>query len=87
MAQQLTASIYRINEYDLKVAAGIPAVQGVLNTFPTQGIRMFPVTGTVTANNVAMSTVIALLPPGLNQPEKLFYSPTALATLATAANA
>lgn len=87
MALQVTASIYRINAYDLNTAQGVPASQGILHTFPTQGIRMYPVHGTVTANGVTMATIISLLPNGLNQPEKNFYSPTALATLATAANA
>jgi hypothetical protein len=87
MALQLSASIYRINAYDLNTAQGIPATQGIVHSFPTQGIRMYPVHGTITANGVTMASIIALLPTGLNQPEKQFYTPTALATLVTNANA
>lgn len=87
MAQQLAASIYRIDQNDLNTGRGIPATQGISNSFPTQGIRMYPVSGTVTANGVTMASIIALLPAGLNQPETLYYTPTAIGTLVTAANA
>ena len=86
----MAASIYRINEADLKTILGttsVPAVQGIGHSFPTQGIRIYPVQGTVTANGVTMASIIALLPQGLNQPEKRFYSPSTVATLVTAANA
>lgn len=87
MAIQLSASIYRIGSNDLKNSSGTPATMGVTQSFPTQGIRIYPVPQATTANNVAMATVIALLPTGLNQTEKLFYTPTATATVITAANA
>jgi hypothetical protein len=87
MALQLSASIYRIDANDLNTAQGVPATQGIIHSFPTQGIRMYPVKGTVTANGVTMSTIIDLLPQGLNQPDKRFYTPTAIATLVTNSNA
>ena len=94
MASQMAASIYRIGSTDLKSILGtatapisVPANMGVSHSFPTQGIRFYPVQGTVTANGVVMASIIALLPQGLNQPEKLFYSPSSVATLVTAANA
>lgn len=87
MALQLSASIYRIDQYDLKNSSGGAQTAGKIMGFPTQGIRIESITGTVTANNATMLTVIKLLPTGLNQPEKAFYSPTATATVITAANA
>lgn len=87
MAQQFLASIYRINDNDLNSGPAIPAVQGVTQSFPSQGVRIYPVSGTVTANNVTMAAIVALLPQGLNQPEKKFYSPQSVSTLVTAANA
>lgn len=87
MANQFSASIYRINANDLKVLAGVPAVLGVVQSFPSQGVRIYPVQGTVTANGVTMASIIALLPSGLVQPEKLFYSDASVSTLVTAANA
>lgn len=87
MAQQFSASIYRINQYDLNTAQGIPATQGILHSFAPDTVRMRAVKGTVSANGVTMLSIVSLLPPGLNQPEKDFYTPTALATLVTAANA
>lgn len=88
MALQFSASIYRINENDLKSAPSIAATQGVPHSFPSQGIRSYPITtGTVTANGVTMNSIIALLPTGLNQPEKKFYTPLTVAQIVTAANA
>lgn len=87
MAIQFSASIYRINDYDLKSAQGIPAVQGITHAFPSAGVRIYAAPASTTANGVTMASVIATLPTGLNQPEKKFYSPTAVATLVTAANA
>lgn len=88
MALQFAASIYRIGANDLKSAVNIPATQGVPHSFPSQGVRSYPITnGTVTANNVTMNSIIALLPQGLNQPEKLFYTPLTVAQIVTAANA
>lgn len=89
MAQQLAASIYRIGVNDLKSNIGASATMGVQHSFPTQGIRIYQVPGStaVVANGVTMNSIIALLPTGLNQPEKQFYSPSSVATLVTAANA
>jgi hypothetical protein len=90
MANQFLASIYRINANDLKTILGttsVPAAEGILQSFPSQGVRIYPVQGTVTANGVTMASIIALLPSGLVQPEKQFYSPSSVSTLVTAANA
>jgi len=94
MANQFLASIYRINANDLKTVLGtvavpvsVPAVQGILQSFPSQGVRIYPVQGTVTANGITMASIISLLPSGLVQPEKQFYSPSSVSTLVTAANA
>lgn len=87
MAQQFTASIYRINQYDLNTAQGIPATQGILHSFSPDTVRIRDVKGTVAANGVTMLSIISLLPDGLTVKEKDFYTPTAQATLVTAANA
>lgn len=87
MALQFSASIYRINSADLNSGTRIPATMGIPHSFPSQGVRSYPVTGTVTANGAAMNSIIALLPQGLNQPEKLFYTPLTVAQIVTAANA
>lgn len=87
MASHILSSIYRIGDNDLKSAPSIPATQGVPHSFPTVGVRFYPITtGTVTANGVTMNSIIALLPTGLNQPEKKFYTPTTVTDLNTAAN-
>lgn len=86
MALQFQASIYRINEYDLKSAQGIPATQGILHAFPSELVRFYTAPSGTTANGVTMASIIALIPQGLNQPEKKFYTPTAVDTLVTAAN-
>lgn len=87
MAQQFSASIYRINQYDLNTARGIPATQGILHTFSPDTIRMRAVKGTIAANGITMLSIISLLPSGLTIPEKEFYTPTSITDLTTAANA
>lgn len=81
MAQQLTASIYGSNGYDWNKALG------VLRTFPTQGITMETMTTPTAYSGVTCNTIITVLPTGLNTDGNKYYTPTALATLATAANA
>lgn len=87
MAQQLSASIYRIGQTDLKSGAGSPAIQGVTMSFPTQDIRIEAAKIGDTAIGITMLTIIRLLPTGLNQLCKDYYTPTATATVITAANA
>lgn len=87
MAQQLSASIYRIGPNDLNSAIRTPALMGVTMSFPTEDIRIEAAKLGTTAHGITMNTVIKLLPKGLNQPEKEFYTPTATATVITAANA
>lgn len=87
MAQQFSSSIYRYKTADLMIAQGVPAVQGVLHSFPSQGVRTRPVHGSVKANGITMNSIISLLPQGLNQAETDFYTPDTVATLVTAANA
>lgn len=86
MALQFQASIYRINEYDLKSAQGISATQGILHAFPSEMVRFYTAPAGTVANTVTMASIIALIPQGLNQPEKKFYTPTTVADLVTAAN-
>jgi hypothetical protein len=86
MASQILASIYRIGDTDLKSSIGTPATMGVDHGFPTNLVRFYPITG-VTANGITMQSVIALLPNGLNQPVKKFYTAAAVSALVTASNA
>lgn len=87
MALQFSASIYRIGDYDLKTAQSVPATQGIMHSFNPENVRMYTAPTGITANGVTMASIIATIPTGLNQPEKKFYSPTALATLVSDANA
>lgn len=87
MAIQLSASIYRSGNNDLRNGVGGPATAGVTMSFPTQGIRIAAAPIGAVANGISMLTIISLLPTGLTNGEKQFYSPTATATVITAANA
>ena len=81
MAQQVTASVYGLNQQDWNKPLG------VTKTFPTQGLSLQHLSPAVSYSGVSCVTIIQLLPTGLNQTTQNFYSPTALATIATAANA
>lgn len=81
MAQQFTASIYGANENDWK------RPMGVVRSFPAAGVTMETLSPAVTYSGVACNTQINVLPTGLNQTANKFYTPTALATLVTSANA
>lgn len=87
MAISLSASIYRVGPNDLKSGAGSPALQGVTMGFPTDLIQIEAAKLGTTAWGITMNTVIKLLPQGLNQPAKEYFTPTATATVITAANA
>lgn len=84
MANHFLASIYRINAQDLNKSTGIPATQGIPMSFPNQGVLFYPPVGTVVANGVTMASVIEVLPTGLNQPSKKYYTDSSVATLNTA---
>jgi hypothetical protein len=77
--------IYRKNQYDLKDAAGNPAAQGVLMSFPSGLTFIEPAPANTTANGVTMQSIISLLPAGLNQLSNKYYSAADVATLSTAA--
>lgn len=79
MAQQLIASIYRINSNDI-------GTMGKIHGFPTQGIMITP-TDVATAGGVTMSSIIQVAPTGLNQPTRKYYSAATVAALITASNA
>lgn len=79
MAQQLIASIYRINSNDT-------GAMGRIYGFPTQGIVITP-TDVTTAAGVTMGSIIQVSPTGNNQPTRKYYSASTVATLITASNA
>ncbi len=96
MATHVLSSIYRINDNDLYSGYTTdsgnriiknPATRGVPNSFPSNLVRFYPIAdGPVVANGVTMNSIIALLPTGLNQPEKRFYTADTVAALNTLAN-
>ena len=81
MAQQLIASIYGENGNTWN------SNNGLTMGFPTQSIVIRTLNPPVSLAGVACNSVIQLLPtaPSPNQPQ--YYTPTAAATLITAANA
>jgi len=81
MALQLTASIYGKNKNDWNRTAG------VTRSFPTQGITIEALSPSVSYSGVACNTIITILPTGLNVNGDQYYTPTATATVITAANA
>ena len=84
---RIIASIYRIDAYDTKSVLGTPASQGVPHSLPSAQCVLYPVPYPgVTANGVTMNSIIKLLPAGLNQPAKLYYTADSLATLQTNGN-
>lgn len=81
MALQLSASIYGSDGYDWNKS------QGVTRGFPTQGITIEALTTPTAYSGVTCLTIISLLPTGLQTNATKFYTPTATATVITAANA
>ena len=81
MALQLSASIYGANQNSWNVA------QGRTMSFPTQGIVMRNLNPAETYSGVVCNTAIQLLPTAPSPIQPVYYTPTAIATLVTAANA
>jgi hypothetical protein len=81
MAQQFSASVYGANGNDLN------SFQGITKSFPSQGVSIQALNPVKSYSGVTCVTVISLLPTGLNQVAQQFYSPTATATVISAANA
>lgn len=91
MAQIVSVSIYGFGDASGEGRA-LSSVVGVAMGFPVQGIRVEPVVGingsdTLEFHGITMQSVIQLLPSGLNQKEKRYYSPTAVSAVISAANA
>jgi hypothetical protein len=79
MAQILSVNVYGANGFTL--ASGTNQTWG----FPTQNIIIKP-SPTLTLLGVPMLTVIQMLPAGTKAGQDQFFSPTATATVITAAN-
>lgn len=81
MALSLSASVYGCNNNDLNKPSGL------LMGFPTSRIVIRALSPAVSYSGVSCNTIIQLLPGGdrVDQPE--YYTPTATATVITAANA
>lgn len=85
---RIIASIYRINQYDLKNSSGAPASAGKSESLPSAMCLFYPVPGTttVTAAGVTMNSIIELLPTGLNQQSTKYYTDSTVAQLQTNGN-
>ena len=85
MAQILSASIYGFdngyNSYDWN------ANMGVTRGFPTQGITIEQLRQPTTYSGVVCNSIITVLATGLEVNSTKYYTPTAVGTLITAANA
>lgn len=80
---RIIASIYRINQYDIKNVLGTPATQGVIENLPGNLCRFYPAPANTTANGVTMNAIIDLLPTGLNQPVTKYYTDSTVAQINT----
>lgn len=82
MAQILSASIYGVNGYDQG------NTNGLTKGFPVQNILIESIANDPqTFSGVSCISKVTLLPTGLNVKGLQYYTPTAAATLITAANA
>jgi hypothetical protein len=81
MAQQFLASIYGYNGNAVGTSAGQP------QTFPSAGVRIYPAPSSTTFNGVTAVSIIEILPTGLNQKGRYFYSAATVVALQTLANA
>jgi hypothetical protein len=81
MALQLAASIYGANQQDWNAPLGRSMA------FPTQGIVLRNLDQPTTYSGVTCLTAIQLLPTAPSPIQPIYYTPTAIATLVTAANA
>lgn len=83
---RIIASIYRIGQNDLKNPAGTPAVQGISHSLPSAQCAFYALPAGTTANGVTMASIIELLPTGLNQPVKKYYTDSSISSLQTNGN-
>lgn len=81
MAVQLSASIYGADGYDWN------RPMGVTRGFPTSNIIIEAISPSVAYSGVQCNTLITVLPTGLETKGNKYYTPTATATVITAANA
>lgn len=76
---------YRKNQYDLKDANGVMAINGVPLNLPAALCTLSPAPANTVANGVTMASIIELLPSGLyhNGQSTKYYSADTVATLNT----
>lgn len=87
MAQIVSVTAYRRNQYDLVNPNGTPATSGIVYAFPAQSFLAYPVPVATTANGVSMNSIVQVLPTGLNQKAVLYYTTATVAQINAAANA
>lgn len=81
-------SIYKIGAQDLNSKTGVPALQGIQMSFPSAGVLIYPPKPSQVAlafGTVTLNSVIEVLPTGLTNPSKYYFSADTVATLNTAA--
>ena len=78
---RITASIYRINDSDINFDT---AITGRTENFPNVGVLFYDLPPGVLGNGLTMNAVIEVLPTGLNQPSKKYYTPATAATILSA---
>lgn len=80
----IATSIYRLGANDLKNQFGTPATQGVPMNLPAAQCLIYAAPAGTTANGATMATVIELLPEGLNQTSRKYYTTETAAALQSA---
>lgn len=82
---RIAASIYGTPAGDFKFGS---AITGRLYNFPNVGVQLYdlPPSGpnSVTSNGILMNAVVEVLPTGLNQPSKKYYTPSTVTALLAA---
>lgn len=79
---RVAASIYRINQYDLKNLLGTgPAIQGITYNFPANQCNFYPAPASTVANGVTMNSIIQELPEGLVVNSKYYYTDSTITQL------
>jgi hypothetical protein len=87
MAQIVSITAYRRNQYDLLNPNGTPATSGIAYGFPVEGFVAYPAPSGTVANGVTMNSIVEVAPTGLNQVSVLFYTTSTVAQINSAANA
>lgn len=75
---RITASIYRINDSDIKFPG---TITGRTENFPNVGVLFYDTPPGTMANGLTMNAIIEVLPTGLTVPSKKYYTPSTAAQI------